>query len=175
MVCQWHGFWGLCVGLVLCWVGVLGGLLPWGADNLAQIRRETASCQEELADLQELQERHPNLEAYQMELARSCQEAAGLLPEQMETLSFLSQLQESSKENNVRLLEVRPGGVQQAGQVYEQNIEVTAVGDFFAVYRWLGRLQQGKRYCNIQRFAVSREEAGLLCHASLSIYADGGE
>lgn len=174
MVCQWRGFWGLCVGLVLCWAGVLGGLLPWGADNLAQIRGETASCQKELADLQELQARHPNLEAYQLELARSCQEAVGLLPERMETLSFLSQLQESSKENNVGLLEVRPGDVHQAGQVCEQIIEVTAVGDFFAVYRWLGRLQ-GKRYCNIQGFAVSREGAGLVCHASLSIYADGGE
>jgi Tfp pilus assembly protein PilO len=124
-------------------------------DEIVAEEARTLQLQSELARLQDLQERAPELEA---ELA----EIRQLVPQNHEVANFLFQVEEASNAAGVDFLDITPElpkAPPEGAPLAEVRLSILADGGYFALQDFVRRLYALDRAVRIDVFALTGSEA----------------
>ena len=124
-----------------------------------------------IAALNELQQEHPNLEGYQMEIAKQRQKAERLLPANMQMAELLAYVQQSARSSGMELQEVVPVSARPQGKLTVQPVKVRLQGDYFAMLDFLCHLDRGTPLVKIGTMELRQEQEGLDSRLVLNFYA----
>lgn len=125
----------------------------------------------DLTAVDNYQNAHLDMEAYEKELTEQQAHAEQAMPNVMEQGKFLGMLQQEALRNHVELKQVVPKPIQQEERLFILPIEVKMRCDYFSLLSFLQGLQQCDRYIQVERTALHEENGALDCSLLLRIYA----
>lgn len=168
---KWQVFAASLCLLLACW-----GAMLWQGLGLAGFiaGQEEKLCQlkEEYAVLESLQQEHPDLEKYQMEVERERERVAGLLPDEMLTAFFLHDVKSAADRTGMRLRELVPEEAVEENDLLLLPVRASMTGDYFSFLRFLQSLQNGSRLVQIDSMDVAQKGAALDCRLKFKIFSE---
>lgn len=168
---KWQVFAASFCLLLLCWAAMLwqgGGLVRHIAgqeDRLCELRGEYAM-------LEKLQQEHPDLEKYQMEVEREKERVTGLLPDDMLTAFFLHDIKSAADRAGMRLRELAPEEAEEEDGLSSLPVRANLTGDYFSFLRFLQSLQNGSRLVQVDSMDVAQKGETLECRLKFKIFAE---
>ena len=95
-----------------------------------------------------------------------------LLPEQLNTGDFLSELQIYMLRTKIRITGLKPLPPERNEGFFQQKVELGIEGDYFQILDFLRLLEQGTRFTNVKNVSGEVKEQGIFSgHIDLYIFA----
>ena len=140
-----------------------------------EARLSAEKSRTDLTVVDNYQNAHLDMAAYEKELAEHQAHADQAMPDTLEQGKFLGMLQQEALRSHIELKQVVPKTVQQNGQLSVLPVEVKMCCSYFSLLAFLQGLQQSERYVQVERTAVHEEDGALDCSLRLQIYAWNGK
>ena len=167
--------WRICAAslclLIFFWVTVLWQgacfvrLLAEQEENLNELKNECAI-------LERLQQEHPDVEGYQMEVEREKEQVAGLLPDDMQMAAFLQSIKAFSDSSGMRLHELYPEDAAEENGLYVMPVRANLTGDYFSFLHFLRKLQNGQRLVQVEAITVNQKGDVLDCRLKIKVFSE---
>ena len=97
--------------------------------------------------------------------------AKALLPEKMNTEEFCALLQKKAREDKVRIEKLQLKEAENDKDYAQQEIAVSAKGDFFALRQFFRDIEQGPRFASIESMEIKAGENLLTADFTVRIYS----
>ena len=114
--------------------------------DLEEKRRTLFLRQQDLARLETFLQRHGNDSAAEEALKKHTEWSRRLLPDELRTGDFLSDLQGYMLRSKVKVIGLTPGVSEQKEGFCRQRIEMTVEGDYFQLLDFIRLLEQQDRF-----------------------------
>lgn len=170
MLVKWRGFVAsaICATALLLFVGVQALELGeyYGSQ---QIRMQQANIR--LDKLQALQEQHPDLEAYQMEVENQRKHVDELLPDRLEVAALLPRLQQCALKSGLELRELLPGEAVKEQGMRALPLQIRVAGDYFGLLDFVKSLEKGTPFCRIKAMEMEQKDNTLEVMLQANVYS----
>ena len=155
MFCCVLGLSLICLGAGACFVPQWLGTLENNKGHLQEMHQRNM-------ELQQLQQDHPDMDMYRLEVEHRLKKVQGLLPDGPEAGRLMEVLQKQCDEHNVAMVEFAPKAVD-SGDSGGLKLQ----GDYFAMQDFLVALPSCSRLLHVQSLSLEAKESGLLCSMEL--------
>ena len=118
-----------------------------------------------LSRLKALQEQHPDLEMYQMEIEAQRKRTDQLLPDAMNMAGLLPQLQKNILRSGLEMKELLPGEIVKENGVSAQPLQVKVEGNYFGMLEFIRTMENGAPLCQVS--AMDLQQKGNVLSAKL--------
>ena len=140
--------------------------------DLEEKRQTLFLRQQDLARLETFLQRHGNDSAAEEALKKHTEWSRRLLPDELRTGDFLSDLQGYMLRSKVKVIGLTPGVSEQKEGFCRQRIEMTVEGDYFQLLDFIRLLEQQDRFVIVENISGQVQESGILRgHIVLYIFA----
>lgn len=124
-----------------------------------------------LSRLKELQEQHPDLERYQMEIEAQRKRTDQLLPDAMNMAGLLPQLQKNILKSGLELRELLPGEIARENGVSAQPLQVKVEGDYFGLLEFIRAMENGAPLCQVSAMELQQKGNVLSAKLQLNVFS----
>jgi len=164
---------------ILLWFGsfVLIGLLFFFAlyqpkqQALQEKKFLLGAQREQLISLKNFLNAHPDLAAYEKEIAEKENKVAIMLPEHMQLSPFVSDMQKLAVRSNVVLASIKPDKINSQADYDELAVAVEATGNYFQLLAFLKAVENMPRFVRVRQMLIQAEEKQLRGRFLLVVYA----
>ena len=160
----------LCL-LIFFWVIAL-----WQGSGFVRLLAEQEGKLNEMKNeytiLERLQQEHPDVERYQMEVEREKEQVAGLLPDNMQTAAFLQSIKVFSDSSGMKLRELCPEDAAEENGLVVMPVRVNLTGDYFSLLHFLRKLQSGQRLVQVEAMTVNQKGDALDCRLKIKVFSE---
>lgn len=170
MVEKWRIFIAsvVCVSAMLVLVGFQALELGEHCDGQQARLQEINS---RIEKLKALQEQHPDLEAYEMEVENQKKHVDNLLPDKMDVAALLPRLQQNALKSGLELRELLPGeGIQEKG-AKALPLQIRVAGDYFGLLDFVKSLERGTPFCRIIAMEMEQKDNILEAMLKVNVYS----
>ena len=160
----------ICLGAGACFVPQWLGTLENNKGHLQEMHQRNM-------ELQQLQQDHPDMDMYRLEVEHRLKKVQGLLPDGPEAGRLMEVLQKQCDEHNVAMVEFAPKAVDSGDSggkteglpsgLGELPVSLKLQGDYFAMQDFLVALPSCSRLLHVQSLSLEAKESGLLCSMEL--------
>ncbi len=158
----------ICVAVLLILTGIQAVALKdhWESQ---QVRLQEANARFE--KLRSLQDKHPDLEAYEMEVEAQRRQVDNLLPEKMEVAALLPRLQQNALKSGLELRELLPGEMIQEQGAKALPLQIRVAGDYFGLLNFVKLLEKGTPFSRITDMEMEQKDNILEAMLTVNVYS----
>lgn len=121
--------------------------------------------------LQILQEQHPDLEAYQIEIENQRKHVDQLLPDRIEASALMPRLQQYALKSGVELRELLPGEASKEQGTRALPLQIRLAGDYFGLLDFIKSVEKGTPYCQITSMELEQKDNILTAMLQVHVYS----
>jgi Tfp pilus assembly protein PilO len=158
--------------VVISWAIYSFLLLPqWG--EIDQLTAQYITERQQIQVIEDFLLVHPNPEQHVVELDNKLLYVNTMLPDNPEISSFLTQVEQLSRECGVQLGYIKPTKVTNKEDYREYEIEISLNGTFIQSMDFLNKFENNSRFTNVTTIAMLVEKSGLESKISAKVYSYG--
>ena len=146
----------------------------WHTQMRTSIARVNANAQriyEENRELAKFAMKYEDPAAIKKTAQARVKRAEAALPAYIEQADFLSALETQANVKGVHILSLSPGNFLQEKGYARQSIALTVRGDYFSLLRYMGAIDEHRRFVNFGTGEIKAAENGLELQTELFIFA----
>lgn len=168
---KFYVFLVIVLGVGFCW-----GLAGWTGmscfEKITACETEAAKLQKQNEKLRALEEEHPNLEQYQMEVEADAAKMTKLLPDEMENASLLAAVKKAADKSGMEVKELSPSEISEEDDLAQIVMDVHLQGDYFMLVDFMRNLQQDGRLLQIASMDLLQKGNVLECRLGIKAFAE---
>ena len=139
--------------------------------EILNMELETRRLREVEREILNLKARHEDLSAFIELKEQQLDEAQNFLPPTLEQDKFIDELYRTAEFQNVRILSVRAGDINDAEEFQSQIISLRLQADYISLLNFIREILDGERLIVLERFSVENSNKILSCDLNFKIFA----
>lgn len=133
---------------------------------------ETKEARDEIVDIVNFKNAHPDRKAYEQELAQHVARSEAQLPRELQQGPLLQEIQQLARLHHVSLQRIIPAEAYQEGGLLVQPLQIACEADYFSMLDLLRDLRHAVRFLKVAGIQMeSRKDGHLICKLELRAYA----
>ena len=131
--------------------------------DLEEKRRTLLLRQQDLMRLEAFSQRYRDDSAAEEALKKHAEWSRRLLPDELRTGDFLSEIQGYMLRSQVKVIGLTPNVVEQKEGFCRQRVELMVEGNYFQLLDFIRLLEQQNRFVTIENISGQVKDTGILC------------
>ncbi len=161
------------VSLLLILVGMVAAIW-FGGQQLGEYQEKKQAIEKatmKIAALQEIQLEHPQLEVYQMDMAKQRHRWEKFLPDRIQMAELLAYAQNSARNAGMELQELEPMASKAQGKLQVHPLNLRLQGDYFSLVTLLRQFDRGEYFVQIGAMDLEQKPEGLSSRLVLNFFS----
>ena len=139
--------------------------------EILSMELETRRLREVEREISDLKARHENLSAFIEEKERQLDAAQNFLPPTLAQDKFIDKLYRTAESQSVKIISVRAGDINSAGELQSQIISARLEADYISLLNFIREMLDGDRLTALERFSIENSAGILSCDLNFKIFA----
>ena len=139
--------------------------------EILSMELETRRLREVEREISNLKARHENLSAFIEEKERQLDAAKNFLPTTLAQDKFIDKLYRTAESQSVKIISVRAGDINSAGELQSQIISARLETDYISLLNFIRETLDGERLTALERFSLENSSGTLSCDLNFKIFA----
>ena len=139
--------------------------------EILSMELETRRLREVEREISDLKARHENLSAFIEDKERQLDAAQNFLPPTLAQDKFIDKLYRTAESQSVKIISVRAGDINSAGELQSQIISARLEADYISLLNFIRETLDGERLTALERFSLENSSGTLSCDLNFKIFA----